>query len=146
MKKLVLVAGALLLFSLLFPNGVTLPVVGPAVVAPVAPAADTDSKIVELLKEATPEDKARVVSIYNGMRVVLARDKGERISSTEKWADFQANTLQLAVEQVGRYPGLDDAIEAVFAKQVGTDDVVPTKADTLTKLLKACEIIAASAF
>jgi len=145
MKKLVLVAGALLLFSLLFPNGITLPSVQPAVVAPVVPAVETDSKIVELLKEATPEDKARVVSIYNGMRVVLARDKGARISSTEKWADFQANTLQLAVEQVGRYPGLDDAIESVFAKQVGTDDVVPANADTLTKLLKACEIIAASA-
>lgn len=145
MKKLVLVAGAFLLFSLLFPNGITLPAVQPAVVAPVVPAVDTDSKIVELLKEATPEDKARVVSIYDGMRFVLARDKGERIGSTEKWADFQANTLQLAVEQVGRYPGLDDAIEAVFAKQVGTDDVVPTNDETRQKLLKACEIIAASA-
>lgn len=144
MKKLVLIAGALLLFSFVFPNGISIPGVNPEVVVPVAPV-ETDSTIVALLKDATAADKARVVSIYDGMRFVLSRDKGERIGTTEKWADFQANTLQLAVEQVGKYPGLDDAIEAVFAKQVGTDDVVPANAETLPKLLKACEIIAASA-
>lgn len=145
MKKLVLVAGALLLFSLLFPNGVQLPKPKPVVVVPVAPEVTPDSTIVKLLKDATAEDKARIVSIYEGMAYVLRRDVGARLNTTEKWAEFQANTLQLAVEQVGKYPGLDDAIESVFARSIGTDDVVPSTPENQQKLLKACEIIIASA-
>lgn len=145
MKKLVLVAGAVLLLSLLFPNGVKLPPLKPAVVVPVAPSVQPDALIVSLLKNATPEDKARVVSIYEGMAHVLLRDAGKRLNTTEKWAEFQANTLQLAVEQVGKYPELDAAIEAVFARFVGTDDVVPATPDTRQKLIASCETIIASA-
>jgi hypothetical protein len=145
MKKLVLVAGILLLLSLVFPNGVKLPSLPAPVVVPVAPDVEVDATIAKLLSTATAEDKSRVASIYDGMAYVLRRDAGKRLNTTEKWAEFQANTLQLAVEQVGKYPGLDVAIEAVFARSVGTDDVVPATPETQQKLLKACEIIAASA-
>jgi hypothetical protein len=144
MKILVWAAALLVGLSIVYPNGITLPNGNTPVVAPEAPV-ETDATIVTLLKDATPEDKGRVVSIYEGMQFVLSRDKGQRINTTEKWREFQANTLQLAVEQVGKYPGLDAAIEGVFKNVLGTDDVLPATPETQQKLLKACEIIANSA-
>ena len=143
MKKLVLLAGVVLLLSFVFPNG--LPALKPKPVVPVPAAVTADATIAKVLHNAESADKARVVSIYEGMHRVLSRDAGARINTTEKWAEFQANTLDLAVEQVGKYPGLDDAIEAVFAAQTGTDDVLPATPETQQKLLRACEIIIASA-
>jgi hypothetical protein len=52
--------------------------------------------------------------------------------------------LQLAIDTPGKYKGLDDAIETVFLKTVGTD-VMPNNPDTQKKLVTACEIIANSA-
>jgi hypothetical protein len=144
MKKLVWVAGLLLLLSVVFPNGIKVPglVDTPDAVVPVG---ETDPAIVALLKDAPAEEKGRVVGIYEGLQFVLKRDKGQRVNTTEKWAELQANTLQLAVEQVGKYPGLDVAINDVFKRVLGTDDVLPVNADTQLKLIKACEIIANSA-
>jgi len=144
MKILVWIAALLVGLSIVYPDGISIPQPVPPVVVPEAPA-ETDATIVTLLKDATPADKSRIVSIYEGMKFVLARDKGQRINTTEKWRDYQANTLQLSVEQVGKYPGLDVAIEGVFKAVVGTDDVLPANPETQQKLLKACEIIANSA-
>lgn len=145
MKYLVWVFGGLLLLSFLFPNGVSLPVkpVTPVVV-PDSPV-ETDATIVKLLANATPEDRANVNGIYSGLKTVINRDSGELVSTTEKWALLQANTLKLAVEQVNKYPGLDVAIDNVFRQQVGTDDVAAVNASMVEKLSKACEIIANSA-
>jgi hypothetical protein len=144
MKKLVLLACLLLVgLALKFPNGVSLPVATPDAV--VVPVGETDAAIVGILEDATDEDKARVVSVYEGMQYVLKRDNGKRINTTDKFSDWQANTLQLAVETPGKYPGLDKAIEAVFARVVGTDDVVSATPEVQQKLIKACEIVAASA-
>ena len=144
MKKLVLLACLLLVgLALKFPNGVPLPVTAPDAV--VVPAGETDAALVGILENATDEDKARIVSVYEGMQYVLKRDNGKRINTTDKFSDWQANTLQLAVETPGKYPGLDKAIESVFVRLVGTDDVVSTTPDVQQKLIKACEIVAASA-
>jgi hypothetical protein len=143
MKKLVLLFGVLFAFSIAFPNGISLNS-SKEVVEP----REVDLKIVSLLKDATPEDKGRVASIYDGVRVVLSRDVEKnlnRINTTEKWAELQSRTLELAVDQVGKYPGLDTAIEDVFMRVVGSDDVLPVNPETHQKLLKACEIIANSA-
>jgi hypothetical protein len=139
-------AGALLAASIVFPNGLKLG--KPA--APVAPVAEhaTDAEIVRVLAEATAADKANVNGIYTALATILRRDIAKppmRITTTEKWADLQANTLQLAIEQVGKYPGLDKAIEAVFLAKVGTDDVVQGSPETHAKLIDACETIASSA-
>ena len=134
-------AGAMLAVSLLFPNGFSSP----------KPAADpgtpkvTDKTLLEILKPATPEDLARINGVYTALGVVLARDSGERVTTTEQWAELQARTLQLAIDTPGKYKGLDDAIETVFLKTVGTDDVMPNNPDTQKKLVTACEIIANSA-
>lgn len=145
MKKLVWVAGFVLLFALVFPNGVTLPTTTKPVDVDTA-AVETDPTIVKLLAEATAADKARVCSIYFGLNRVLKRDATvRRLKTTEQWAELQAATLDLAVEQVGKYAGLDVAINEVFLRVLGTDDVLPGTDDTRNKLIKACEIIEASA-
>lgn len=144
MKKLVWVAGLLLVVALLYPNGFSLPLPPPKPV-PAPVDVETDEAVVKALATATAEDKQHVAGTYEGMLRVLNRDKGVRIKTTEKWADFQANTLQLAMETPGKYEGLDIAIENVFKTQLGTDDVLPTNADTQQRLAKACQIIIASA-
>lgn len=141
-KILVVLAGVLMALSLLFPNGFA---ADKKVAAPVAPSGPTDAKIVEILKDATPEHRARVVSIYTGLKIVTGRDKGQLVSTTDKLETLQANTLKLAVDEVGVYPGLDAAIEAVFLNAVGTDDVVAVTPEVVAKIQAACDIIINSA-
>lgn len=152
MKKLVWLAGALLVFSLLFPNGITLPtrpnpVPGPTPVnpAPVPAPVEKDAKIAEILANADAVDRARIYDVYTALAAVTRRDAGKRVNTTEKWAELQANTLQLAIDTPGKYPGLDVAIEAVFARVIGTDDVLAITPEVATRLVTAAEIIAASA-
>ena len=140
MKKIVWVAGLLLLLSVVFPNGLSLPNL-----VKTKPAGATDAKIVELLSAADAADKARIEGVYAGLAYVLNRDKGARITTTEKWAEVQQNTLDLAIETIGQYPNLDEAIETVFLQAVGTDDVMSNNPDVLAKLISACETIANSA-
>jgi hypothetical protein len=147
LNKLVWLAGALLVLSFVFPNGFELPRSAPQVVDPVV-TGPTDAAIVSALADATPEDRAHIAGIYTGLVTVLKRDSAKpplRITTTEQWADLQANTLQLAIETPGVYPGLDTAIEAVFAQVIGTDDVMSVTADVQQKLITACETITNSA-
>lgn len=149
MNKLLWFAGALLAVSFLFPNGLNFPPPAPTPVpAPApepAPVVDTDAEIVKLLAAADAADKARIVDVYTAMKTILIRDDGKLVNTTEKWATWQGNTLTLAIDTPGKYPGLDVAIENVFLRVVGTDDVLPNNGETQMKLIKACDIIAASA-
>lgn len=150
MKKLVWLAAALLAVSFLFPNGLSLPTPAPKPPTPApvpapADAVSADPAIVKILANAAAADKRRIGDVYAGMKAVLTRDGGKRVSTTEKFADFHANTLQLAVDhQPGKYPNLDVEIDRVFKTTVGTDDVVSSNAETLKKLLTACDIVIAS--
>lgn len=149
MKKLVaLAAVGLVLFAVAFPNGISVPFIPtrPDVVVPAdVISANPDAAIVSALNGASAADRGRIVGVYTGLRTVLRRDKGERVSNTEKLAELHANTLQLAIDSVGKYPGLDVAIDNVFKTIVGTDDVVATSPDILAKLVKACETVIVSA-
>jgi hypothetical protein len=150
MKRIVWLAAAVVVLAFLFPNGVPLPSmpdpaptpVAPVVPEPVRPADDT---IVTLLATAAAADTARIAGVYEGLRTVLARDKGENVKTTEKFAVVHGRTLRLAIDTPGKYVGLDEAIEAVFAKALGTDDVLAVNKETLDKLLAACDIIINSA-
>lgn len=144
MKKLVWVAGLILVLAFLYPNGITLPKPKPEP-TPVVVDVEPDAAIVAALASATPEDKFHIAGTYTGMLRVIERDKGVRVKTTEKLADFQANTLQLAIETPGKYPGLDVAIENVFKAQLGTDAVLSVDAAAQQKIVKACQIIIASA-
>jgi hypothetical protein len=136
---LVILAGLLLTVSLLFPNGFTLPGTTPVVTGP------TDPVIVKILQNADAADRARIDGIYSGLAYVIKRDNGKLITTTDKWATVQANTLDTAVEKVGEYPGLDKAINDVFVNTLGTLDVLPGNPEVQQKLVDACGIIANSA-
>jgi hypothetical protein len=142
-KFLVLVSGLVLVLSFVQPY--VLPF-GPADKPPaVAPNAEVDADIVVTLRNAEVADKRRVVGVYQGLKTVLTRDAGKRVANTEQWAELQARTLEMAIDTPGKYPGLDRQIEAVFLRCVGTDDVVPTNAETQRNLIRAADIIANSA-
>lgn len=149
MKKLVWVAGIVLLLSFVFPEGVSLSggkvEVDDTVGGITAPK---DPQIVKLLAKADAADKRRIVSVYTGLGTVLKRDAVQkRLKTTEQWAEVQGYTLDLAIDpaKVGKYAGLDVAINDVFLRVLGTDDVLPGNDETRGKLLEACDIIAASA-
>jgi hypothetical protein len=149
MKKedlLVLVAGLILVATFVLPapnwDAGKKPAPEPAV--PVV----TDPVIVQLLAAADDGDRARIEGIYNGLSFVLKREPSmgdHRLATTEQWADLHTHTLDRAVEQKDKYPGLNKAINDVFLAKTGTDDVLPTTPEVLTKLIEAADIVANSA-
>ena len=151
MKKLVWISGIFLVLSFVFPNGIPRPVAPQPVPAPapVVPPAEVDSTIVTVLADASPEDRRRITSVYNGLKFVILRDwsdKGnKRISTTAKLEELQGETLVLAIDTPGKYKDLDKAIESVFLAKIGTQDEIPVTQDVVQKIVKACEVVAASA-
>lgn len=145
MKRLVWLAAAIVVIAFLFPEGVKLPSPGPTPTPTPPPVVVVDDTIVSLLGPAAREDKQRIVGVYEGLRRVLARDQGVRVNTTEKLAALHANTLQLAIETPGKYPGLDEAIEKTFVAAVGTDDVLSVTPEVTAKLLAWCDLIINSA-
>lgn len=151
MNKLLWFAGGILVLAFLFPNGVPVGPPKPPVPdnVPVTPVVQPDPEIARLLSGAPTADKKRIQGIYEALVFVLKRDQmrpaGELVKTTAQWRELHGNTLDNAIEQVGKYPGLDVAIERVFKTTVGTDDVLPANAETRAKLIKAAEIVAASA-
>lgn len=145
MKKLALAAGLLLLLSVVFPDGPRLQGTTKPVSRPAVSAGPRDAEIVKLLANSDAADRARIYDVYTSLKTVLQRPTAPaRITTTEKWEELHGHTLDLAIEQVNKYPGLDVAIERVFQTAVGTDDVMPGNAETLKKLGEACDIIANS--
>lgn len=145
MKKLVWVAGIVLLASFVEPYVTKAVTKKPDTVVDVVSTDAVDSTIQNVLKSAAAGDKADIRGVYKALRKVVTRDAGKRVTTTEQWADLHANTLQLVITQVNKYPGLDAAIEGVFLTTVGTDDVLPANEETRTKLVEACDIIVNSA-
>lgn len=152
MKKLVWVAGVLLCFAIFYPNGVDvsayLPL--PAETDDAEVSATPNADIVKALANASVTDKARVVSVYNGLKEVLNRDNAARVNTTEKFEELHARTLQMAIETPGKYPGLDTAIEAVFYAAVHDKDTDASVVNPVTllmqsKLVAACDVVIASA-
>lgn len=150
MKKLVWVAGLVLLFAIVYPNGITLPSFSSSTAEDLGADVPPNAEIVKLLAPASAAEKARVVSVYRGLKAVLNKDNGQRVNTTEKWEEVHGETLTLAIESPGKYPGLDEAIEAVFYAAMQDDDTDASVVNAVTplvqaKLLKACDTIIASA-
>lgn len=150
MKKFVWAAGLVLAFAVFYPNGITLSSFSKPAEETTEPAATPDAEIVKLLSGASAAEKARIVSVYRGLKAVLAKDNGARVNTTEKWEEVQASTLNLAIDTPGKYAGLDEAIEAVFYNAVHDADTDASVVNAVTplmqaKLVKACDIIIASA-
>lgn len=148
MKKLVWLFGLLLALSFFVPANLSLPVPKPTPVAPDEPTTtDTDAEIVKILANADAADKARIVDVYSSLAAVLKRDQteGPFIVTSEQFQKVQDATLKLAIDEPGKYEGLDVAIEKVFFNVFGTLDVVAVTPDINAKLLTAAEVVANSA-
>lgn len=110
---------------------------------------------VELLEWASPlrpilprmivKDRQYLSSLYEAMAFVLIND-GDReqpiISDTQKFVAFHAGTLNLAIkrENVGKYAGLGEAIDAVFVSALGPDER-KIDADARKRLVAACGVL-----
>lgn len=149
MKKLVWIFGVLLALSFLVPNKLPdwVPTPKPTPVTPDEPTnTTTNEKIVALLANASSEDRARIDGVYTAGAAILKRDAVTKfLATSEQFAKWQERTLKMAIDEPGKYPGLDVAIEAVFAAAVGTDDVVAITDDMRAKLIAACQTVANSA-
>jgi hypothetical protein len=98
-----------------------------------------------LLPRMLPADRAYLSSFYDAMAYVLMRD-GDRdkpiVGDTEQFAMFHAGSLQLAIEKanVGKYPGLDRAIDTTFFNAAGADST-PIDKDRRSRLVAACGVL-----
>lgn len=92
------------------------------------------------LQSASSTDRARVRAIYQALADVTARDAGTRIANVAAWRAIHSDALRLAVggtDLVGKYPGLDKAVEQVLAKHFTLDNAGLT--DELTgKIVAGC--------
>jgi len=89
-----------------------------------------------------------VAGIYDALANITERDSVDsRIPTTGMWRRCHSTALRLAAggtPLVGKYPGLDMAIEQVLAKYFPLDDVALTS-DLRAKIVAACREVAADA-
>lgn len=98
-----------------------------------------------IVSKMLPKDRQYLANFYDAMAFVLLRDskRDEPIVSTVgKFADFHAGSLQMAIDrsEVGKYPGLGEAIDEVFVKAIGAEDS-RLDGDRRTKLTAACGVL-----
>ena len=98
-----------------------------------------------IVPKMLPQDREYLANFYDAVQFVLKQD-GERstpiIGDTDKFTVFHAGSLQLAIEKknVGKYPGLDKAIDAVFFSAAGADTVAVDAAKR-QQLMNACGVL-----
>lgn len=103
----------------------------PAATGPVATA----------LQSATSTDRAKVASIYRALGDLMRRDSGRLISTTALWRSVYTDALRLAAggtDLVGKYPGLDTAVEETLSKYY-TLEVLPIDDSLTEKIVSACK-------
>ena len=100
--------------------------------------------VASALKSATSSDRAKVASIYRSLADITQRDQGRLIASTAVWRAIHSDALRLAVggtDLVGKYAGLDKAVEEVLAQHFTLDNKPLDKAqvDAIVAGCKAVE-------
>jgi len=99
--------------------------------------------VADALRKATRADRQTVAGIYAALADITERDAGKLIPTTAVWRKVHADSLRLAVggtDLVGRYPGLDNAVEQVMAAHVSLDNVA-MDAERVAALAKACRAV-----
>jgi len=99
-----------------------------------------------ILPKMLPADRQYLSSFYDATAFIVTQDGARStpiIGDTDKFTVFHAGSLQLAIEKknVGKYPGLDKAIDSVFLNASGAD-VAAIDADKRAKLIAACNVLA----
>lgn len=100
----------------------------------------------KILPSMLPADRQYLANFYDALAFVLIRDSKRSdpiLKTTEDFAVFHGGSLEAAIdkEKVGVYPGLDEAVDQVFATAIGSDDVKVIDADTRTKLAAASGVL-----
>lgn len=96
------------------------------------------------MKAATSKDRATVGGIYAALAEITERDGGKQITSLSVWRTCHSSTLRLAAggtDLVGKYPGLDRAVEEVLGTFVSLDDL-PMTPELAGKLAAGCREVA----
>lgn len=105
---------------------------------------------VEPLKPILPKmlvkDREYLASFYDAMSFVLIRDNGRNVpvvKTTSDFVAFHAGSLQLAIDKanVGKYPGLGEAIDLSIVNALG-GDVRTLSAEDRVKLTAVCSTLA----
>lgn len=98
-----------------------------------------------ILPKMTPKDRAYLASFYDAMAFVLMRDAVREepiVGTTGQFAAFHAGSLRLAIDKanVGKYPGLAEAVDQVFVAAGGPEDARLT-GDRRTQITAACGVL-----
>lgn len=119
----------------------------PSVAAPEPTAEQMEwaKPLAEKLPKMLAKDRQYLSDLYAAMHFVVGQD-GKRskpiLPTTDAFIVLHGGSLQLAIEKaaVGKYPGLDDAIDQVFLAAAGPE---PKQLDqpVRDKLLEACAVL-----
>lgn len=99
-----------------------------------------------ILPKMLPADREYLSAFYDALGFVVYQD-GSRsspaITSSDQFVQLHAGSLNLAIEKrnVGKYPGLDRAIDQTFLAACGPESVALTKESRMT-LVSACNTLA----
>jgi hypothetical protein len=99
-----------------------------------------------VLPKMLPSDREYLSAFYDALGFVIYQD-GSRsspaVTSSDQFVQLHAGSLNLAIEKknVGKYPGLDRAIDQVFLAACGAESVSLTKESRMT-LVSACNTLA----
>ena len=91
-----------------------------------SPQRPADGPVAKALSSASSADRARVRSVYGALADLVERDGGKLIATTAVWRAIYQDALRLAAggtDLVGKYPGLDTAVEEELAKHYPLDNV-----------------------
>jgi|LakMenE18May11ns_1017448.scaffolds.fasta_scaffold9050792_2 hypothetical protein len=95
--------------------------------------------VADALSSASRADKATVRGIYTALGTVTERDAGRRVKTMAQWRQAHGDVLAFAVgEMKGKYPGLDVAVESVFAAVGPSLDNTAIGPEQTKALVTAC--------
>ena len=99
-----------------------------------------------ILPKMLPADREYLAAMYDAMREIIANDSKREapiIASTEAFAMYHSGTLDSAIdlEKVGKYPGLDVALDKVFFEALKTDDPRALAPADRQAILDGCSVL-----
>ena len=99
--------------------------------------------VAQALVTASSQDKGKIASIYASLADLIERDGGRLIPTTAVWRAIYADALRLAAGGsglVGRYPGLDKAVEEVLAQHYPLENK-PIDKELAGKIAAGCRAV-----
>lgn len=99
-----------------------------------------------ILPKMLPHDRQYLAAMYDAMAFVLSRDAAREvpiIDTTEQLASFHGGSLRLTIDKanVGKYPGLAEAIDETFVNACGAD-VQKMDARLRSRAVAVCGVLA----